>query len=115
MISTVFPSGKTYGSGGTLANGINTTTWGPFDLSNLRPDKIFRTQDTIFQPPGAFLEITAVNAIPTVIADSPGSTTSLMLSAIKIRFASADLVDLQYKPWHDAIVACGGKPVPDVY
>ncbi|MGH2509947.1 MAG: hypothetical protein ACRDHZ_21410, partial [Ktedonobacteraceae bacterium] len=90
-------------------------TWGPFDLSNLRPDKIFQAQDNIFQPPGAFLQIEAVNAIPIVQTDSSGPTTSSMRSALHIWFDSPDLVDRQVKAWHDAIVGCGGKPIPDVY
>ena len=88
-------------------------TWGPFDLSNLRPDEIFQAPDKIFQPPGAFLQIEAVNAIPIVQADGSGPTTSSMRSALHIWFDSADLVDRQAKAWHDAILGCGGKAVPE--
>jgi hypothetical protein len=106
IMFTVFRSGERY------ANGDSTITWGPFDLSNLRPDKIFRTPDEIFQPPGAFLQIEAVNAIPIVQA---GSTASSRRSALHIWFDSTDSVDRQAKAWHDAIVGCGGKPIPDAY
>ena len=106
---TVFTSGERYGSG------TSEITWGPFDLSNLRPDKIFQAPDEIYQPPGAFLQIEAVNAIPIVQTTGPGSTTSSMRSALHIWFDSADSVDRQVKAWHDAIVGCGGKPIPDVY
>ena len=103
IMFTVFRSGERYGSG------TSEITLGPFDLSNLRPDKIFQAPDDIFQPPGAFLQIEAVNAIPIVQTAGPGSTTSSMRSALHIWFDSADLVDRQVKAWHDAIVGCGGK------
>jgi len=109
IMFTVFTSGERYGSG------TSEITWGPFDLSNLRPDKIFQAPDEIYQPPGAFLQIEAVNAIPIVQTTGPGSTTSSMRSALHIWFDSADSVDRQVKAWHDAIVGCGGKPIPDVY
>ena len=104
---TVFRSGEKYGSGTSMI------TWGPFDLSNLRPDKIFQAPDKNYQPPGAYLQIEAVNAIPTVQTGGSGPTTTLMLSGLHIWFNSADLVDRQAKAWHDAIVGCGGKPTPD--
>jgi len=106
IMFTVFRDGDKYPSGSS------TITWGPFDLSNLRPDKIFQAPGSDSQPPGAYLQIDAVSAIP--IVQTP-STNSAMRSALRIWFDSADLVDRQIKPWHDAIVACGGKPVPDVY
>jgi Trypsin-like peptidase domain len=107
IMSTVFKSGEEYGSGPT------TITWGPFDLSNLRPDEIFQVPDKIWQPPGAFLQIEAVNAIPVVQINSSGPTTSSMLSGLHIWFDSAELVDRQVKAWHDAIVGCGGKKTQD--
>jgi S1-C subfamily serine protease len=108
-IFTIFKSGEKYGGG------TSVITWGPFDLSNLRPDEIFLAPDKIFQPPGAFLQIEAINAVPIVQTDGSGSTTSSARSALHIWFDSADSVDRQVKAWHDAIVGCGGKPIPDVY
>ena len=107
IIFTVFKSGEKYGGG------TSTITWGPFDLSNLRPDEIFPAPDTIFQPPGAFLQIEAVNAIPIMQTDGSGPTASSMRSALHIWFDSADLVDRQGMAWHDAILGCGGKAVPE--
>ena len=108
IMSTLFRSGERY------PGGAFTTTWGPFDLSNLRPDKIFRASDDIFQPPGVFLQIEAVNAIPTVDTDSKTGSTTRFMPALHIWFDSADSVERQAKAWHDAIVGCGGKPsVPD--
>ena len=95
--------------------GLARSPGGPFDLSNLRPDKIFQAPDEIYQPPGAFLQIEAVNAIPIVQTAGPGSTTSSMRSALHIWFDSADSVAQQAKAWHDSIVGCGGKPIPDLY
>ncbi len=109
IMFTVFRSGERYGSG------TSEITWGPFDLSNLRPDKIFQAPDEIYRPPGAFLQIEAVNAIPIVQTAGPGSTTSSMRSALHIWFDSADAVAQQAKAWHDSIVGCGGKPIPDLY
>ena len=111
---TVFKSGETWASGNT------TITWGPFDLSNLRPDKIDQTRDKFYQPPGTFLQIDAIQPIPVVQNNGPalgipGSTVNVMRSALRIWFDSADSVDRQVKAWHDAIVGCGGKPIPDVY
>ena len=103
---TVFKSGERWGMGSDMI------TWGPFDLSNLRPDEIGQTPDRIYQPPGAYLQINAINAIPIVQTSSLGST-STMRSALRIWFPSADLVDRQARAWHDAIVGCGGKKTQD--
>ena len=106
-VITVFRNGDRY-------RVETTTTWGPFDLSNLRPDKIVQAPDENVQPPGAFLRIDAVNAIPLLVQTvAPGPTTSSMRSFVKLWFDSADLVDHQAKAWHDAIIGCGGKPAPD--
>jgi S1-C subfamily serine protease len=109
IMFTVFKSGE------SLGGGTSTITWGPFDLSDLRPDEIFQAPDKDYQPPGAYLQIGAVSAIPVVQTTVPGPTTSFMRSGLHIWFDSADLVDRQVKAWHDAIVGCGGKPIPDVY
>ena len=111
ILFTVFKNGETW------ASGNSTVTWGPFDLSNLRSDKIGQTRDEFYQPPGTFLQIDAIQPIPVVQNNGPalgipGSTVSVMRSALRIWFDSADLVDRQGKAWHDAIVGCGGKPAP---
>ena len=85
----------------------STTTWGPFDLSNLRPDGISR-------PIGSFLQIAAVNAIPVVTSQKDHTSTE-MLGWLRIPFGSPDSADRQAKAWHDAIVGCGGKPIPELH
>jgi hypothetical protein len=82
-------------------------TWGPFDLSNLRPDEIGLTRDS-------FLQIGAVNAIP-YSNESRVGTQKAMRSALRIQFSSDDLVKRQEDAWYAAIVGCGGKPTPDVF
>ena len=91
----------------TQASRESTTMWGPFDLSNLRPDGISR-------PIGSVLQIAAVNAIP-VVTTTPDHTSTEMLGWLRIPFGSPDLVDRQAKAWHDAIVGCGGKPIPELH
>jgi len=101
---------------GAIAPSKSTTTWGPFDLSNLLPDKISQPTPT-FLP--SFLQIAAVNAIPVVSIDEDSTgeehTSTQMYSWLRIPFDSPDSADKQAKAWHDAIVECGGKPIPDTY
>ena len=97
--------------GANLVSTQSTTTWGPFDLSDLRPDKIS-------QPTPTFLQISAVNAISTVSTnvDHTGEkhTSTATYSWLRIPFDSSDSAARQAKAWHDAIILCGGKPsAPD--
>jgi hypothetical protein len=103
-------------------------TFGPFDLSKLRPDKIeagsaplpslvFKAEGGAPSPQLAFL---AVNAIPyKYVHDGrnwpldPGQASSGVTQVVPIHFATQDIANSQAKAWRDAIIACGGKAVSD--
>jgi Trypsin-like peptidase domain len=91
----------------TLGNVFpSTTQWGPFDLNNLRPDEISEVSNRR-------LQIKAVTAIPLVMTDNRGPSSTDMVGYLLIEFDSDDLVARQAHAWHDAIVACGGKKTQD--
>jgi len=98
-----------------LANLVHTEVYGPFDLSNLIPDKI---KTSISTPPGASaprfsLSIDSAHPDPLLHTASGEQSSSEFMSTIYINFATQDMANRQAKAWHDAIVACGGKAVPD--
>lgn len=45
-------------------------------------------------------------------SESDGSYDDLF-GAIDIAFSTKEMGDRQAKAWHDAIIGCGGKAVPD--
>lgn len=106
-------SERTTSSG--IANYVATQVYGPFDLSNLIPDKI---KTFISTPPGGStprfsLSIDSAHPVPkfdTMSGEQPSSST---MSTIYMNFAAQGMANRQAKAWHDAIVSCGGKAVPD--
>lgn len=97
----------------TPLNSSATEIYGPFNLGDLIPNKISVSVPTsTYNKSG--LTLTPVHPIArhTTYSDgeAPGSDTT---PGLVIPFATQDMANRQAKAWHDAIVACGGKAVPD--
>ncbi len=107
--STTLTETITYSKAG---QGLVTQTrvWGPFALGNLIPSKI------VVSPLQPFSKLTIGSAHPIQTqstysdGEKPSSDT---WPALWVMFATQAMANRQAKAWHDAIVACGGKAVPD--
>ncbi len=90
----------------------STFTYAPFDLSNLRPDKI--QVNSGYTGGTVALYIPFVTSVQSTVQSTvPGQGGTNPNSALMISFATKEMADRQAKAWHDAIVACGGKAVSD--
>jgi hypothetical protein len=100
-------------------------TWGPFEVSALQPDEMGKPNHAIgtLFPNDNVLVIFSLNPIPLVhsvtthspLTTIPASTIRKMTNQVQIQFDSDSMLTRQEKAWHDAIVGCGGKPIPNVY
>jgi hypothetical protein len=101
-------------SDGTFQS-TNKYTIGPFNLNNLRPDHI--SVGSSGQNPR--MVINAISAIPVSReqTSAPSARTdgvfTFSWSFVQIDFATKEMANRQAKAWHDAIIGCGGRAVPD--
>jgi hypothetical protein len=121
--------------------GHDSTVVGPFELSNLSPNKILVAAADSAMKTGPRLKITAISAIPNAVtvdgqdlmevlglSDLHAQNKALddrlalaltpskspdTVSEITIDFATPEMADRQAKAWKAAITGCGGKTVPD--
>jgi hypothetical protein len=92
-------------------NDKSTFNYAPFELSNLRPDKI---QVHVYSGGQISLEIPFVNSVQSTVQSTvQGDGGTYPNSALMISFATKEMADRQAKAWHDAIIGCGGKAVSD--
>lgn len=80
--------------------------YGPFDLGHAIPS--IKATDTNFS-------IIFTNPISVRKSHIPSDTSATSESKrfINIQFRTQEMANRQARAWHDAIVACGGKDVPD--
>lgn len=88
-----------------------TVTSGPFELGTLRPETI--KIDPQPQMHRYIMWISAVNTFPVSMPDIHGNMISEPHNFLSIPFATEDMASRQAKAWRDAIIACGGRAVPD--
>lgn len=86
-----------------------TTTDGPIELKNLRPE----SEKVIAWGRGYALQVKGVNAFPETWVDPMLGDGSGPNQVLNLLFATEDMANRQAKAWRDAIIACGGKAVPD--
>jgi hypothetical protein len=85
---------------------------GPFNLKDLRPD-VEVLQDS---PVPDFVPLRLSSFQPFVFStsDDDGKSWDKTNShTFVLLFATRDIAERQQRAWHDAIIACGGKAVPD--
>jgi hypothetical protein len=93
-------------------------TLSPFDLSTLRPDKITVTSSTSIRTllQGQFGYDVLISSIAPITAsslDDDGPHYESQGMGLSLSFPTKEIADRQAKAWHDAIIGCGGKAVPD--
>lgn len=90
-----------------------------FALRDLRPDTIrvasYPPEPGRSEPSHYSILISARSPVPcsNTGPDVPALSSNSPVGAFEVYFAMRDMANRQAKAWHDAIVVCGGKAVPD--
>jgi hypothetical protein len=83
---------------------------GPFDLKAIRPENL----NVGLSPTGdTQLLLTFTNPLPVHDQGTDGTNSFFPTTKFAIFFATREMADRHAKAWHDAIIGCGGKAVPD--